>query len=72
MTEDNIIVAEYLDVLVRRQSEVEDLLSEETGDHERNSESGSSIMNTLKLSFDQLVKQQSLAAFSHSFEAFLD
>lgn len=72
ITENNITVAEYLDVFATNRSEVEDLLSEEMGDHRRYSESGNSIMNTLKLSFDQIVKQKPLAADLLSFMAFLD
>lgn len=72
ITENNMTVAEYLDVFATNQSEVEDLLSEELGDHRRYSDSGSSIMNTLKLSFDQIVKQKPLAADLLSFMAFLD
>ena len=72
ITENNITVAEYLEVFATNQSEVEDLLSEEMGDHRRYSEFGSSIMNTLKLSFDQILKQKPLAADLLSFMAFLD
>ena len=72
ITENNITVSEYLEVLRTNQSEVEDLLSEEMGDHRRYSDSGSSILNTLKLSFDQIVKQKPLAADILSFMAFLD
>lgn len=72
ITENNITVAEYLDVFATNQSEVEDLLSEEMGDPRRYSEFGSSIMNTLKLSFDQILKQKPLAADLLSFMAFLD
>lgn len=42
------------------------------GEHRRYSESGNSIMNILKLSFDQIVKQKPLAADLLSFMAFLD
>lgn len=72
MTENNITASEYLEVLRTNQSEVEDLLSEEIGDRRRYSESGSSILNTLKLSFDQIAKQNPLAADILSFMAFLD
>ena len=72
ITENNITVSEYLDVLHANQAEIEDLLSEELGDHRRYSESASSILNTLKLSFDQIVKQKPLAADLLSFMAFLD
>lgn len=72
ITENNITVSEYLEVLRTNQSEVEDLLSEELGDHRRYHDSQSSIMNTLKLSFDQIVRQKPLAANILSFMAFLD
>ena len=70
ITENNITIAEYLDVFATNQSEVEDLLSEETGDHRRYPGFESSIMNTLKLSFDQIVKQKPLVANLLSFMAF--
>ena len=72
ISENNITVAEYLDVFATNQSEAEGLLSEEMGDHRRYSESGNSIMSTLKLSFDQITKQKPLAADLLSFMAFLD
>jgi len=72
ITENNFTASEYLQVLRTNQSEVEDLLSEELGDHRRYVDSPSSIMNTLKLSFDQIVKQKPLAADILSFMTYLD
>lgn len=72
ITENNITVAEYLQILHTNQAEVEDLLSEELGDQRRYSESASSILNTLKLSFDQIIAKKPLAADILSLMAFLD
>lgn len=72
ITENSMTIADYLEVLRKSQSEVEALLSEEMGDHRRSSDSESSIMNTLKLSFDQIAKQKPLAANILSFIAYLD
>ncbi|KAL8992228.1 MAG: hypothetical protein Q9169_007264 [Polycauliona sp. 2 TL-2023] len=72
ITENSITVSEYLEILSVNQAEVEDLLSEELGDHRRDSGSPSSILGTLKPSFDQIVKQKPLAAELLSFMAFLD
>lgn len=72
ITENNMTIADYLEVLRTSHSEAETLLSEEMGDHRRSSDSESSIMNTLKLSFDQITKQKPLAADILSFMAFLD
>lgn len=72
ITENSMTIADYLEVLRTSQSEVEALLSEEMGDHRRSPDSESSIMNTLKLSFDQITKQKPLAADILSFMAFLD
>lgn len=72
ITENNMTIVDYLELLRNSQSEVEALLSEEMGDHRRSSDSESSIMNTLKLSFDQIAKQKPLAADVLSFMAYLD
>ena len=72
ITENNITLSEYLKVLRINELEVEDLLCQELGDHRRYSDSSNSIMNTLKLSFDQIVEQKPLAADTLSFMAFLD
>ena len=72
ITENSIKVSEYLEILKVNQAEVEDLLSEELGDHRRDAGSPSSILGTLKPSFDQIAKQKPLAAELLSFMAFLD
>ena len=72
VTENNIEVSEYIDILRVNQAEVEDLLSEELGDHRRYLEAPSSVLGSLKPSFDQIVKQNPLAADLLSFMAFLD
>ncbi|KAG8530287.1 uncharacterized protein KY384_004789 [Bacidia gigantensis] len=72
VTENNIEVSEYIDILRVNQAEVEDLLCEDLGDHRRYSEAPSSVLETLKPSFDQIVKQKPLAAELLSFIAFLD
>ncbi|KAL8735172.1 MAG: hypothetical protein Q9166_001048 [cf. Caloplaca sp. 2 TL-2023] len=72
ITENNIGVSEYMEILRANHAEVEDLLSEELGDHRRYPESSSSILESLKPSFDQIVRQKPLAADLLSFMAFLD
>ncbi|KAL8816805.1 MAG: hypothetical protein Q9223_004247 [Gallowayella weberi] len=72
ITENNIKVSEYMEILRENHAEVEDLLSEELGDHRRYPESPSSILESLKPSFDQINKQKPLAAELLSFMAFVD
>lgn len=72
ITENNIKVSEYMEILRANHAEVEDLLSEELGDHRRYPESPSSILESLKPSFDQIVRQKPLAADLLSFMAFVD
>ncbi|KAL8801104.1 MAG: hypothetical protein Q9182_004697 [Xanthomendoza sp. 2 TL-2023] len=72
ITENNIKVSEYMEILRENHAEVEDLLSEELGDHRRYPESPSSILESLKPSFDQISKQKPLAAELLSFMAFID
>ena len=72
ITENSITVSEYLEILSVNQAEVENLLSEELGDHRRDARSPSSVLGTLKPSFDQIAKRKPLAADLLSFMAFLD
>lgn len=72
MIENSIAPSEYLDIFRAGQSEAEELLNEEMIDQRRDVESASSVLNTLKLSFDQIAKRKPLAAEMLSLMAFLD
>lgn len=72
ITERNSAASEHLQVLPKDQSEVGQLLSEESGDHRRYLDSQSSIMNTCRLPFDQMVIQKPLIAGIWYSIAFLD
>ena len=72
ITENSMDLGQYLEAFKSDVSQVQDLLSEDLGDHRRYSDSESSIFSTWKLSFDQISKQQPRAAEILSLMAVLD
>lgn len=72
ITENSMDLGQYLEAFRSDVSLVQDLLSEDLGDHRRYSDSESSILSTWKLSFDQISKQQPRAAEILSLMAVLD
>ena len=72
ISQNNLTLAEYLDLFHTDDSEVQDLLDEDLGDLRRDSESQNSVIRTWKLSFDLISKQNLLAAEMLSFMAVLD
>ncbi len=75
ITENSMDVREYLQAFKSDVSEVQDLLSQDLGDHRRDvgdEQRENSILSTWKLSFDQITLQQPRAAHILSFMAVLD
>ena len=72
ITENSMEVSQYLEAFRSDVSQVQDLLSEDLGDHRRYADSESSVFSTWKLSFDQITKQQPRAADILSLMAVLD
>jgi tetratricopeptide (TPR) repeat protein len=72
INENDITVTEYLTEIKRNDAQVQEILSMDHGDHRRYSESGSSVLSTWKLSFEQISKQQPLAAEILSLMAVMD
>jgi tetratricopeptide (TPR) repeat protein len=72
ISENDITVAEYLAEIKRDNSQVQEILNMDLGDNRRHSESGSSIISTWKLSFNQINEQQPLAAEILSLMAVMD
>ncbi|KAL2042376.1 hypothetical protein N7G274_004866 [Stereocaulon virgatum] len=72
MFEDPFSVSEYLEIFRTNESEIEEIISEDLGDHRRYSDTPSLILNTLTLTLDQVVKQKPLAANLLSSMAYLD
>lgn len=72
ITENSMDLGQYLEAFKSDVSLVQDLLSEDLGDHRRYHDSESSILSTWKLSFDQISKQQPRAAEILSLMAVLD
>ena len=62
ISENDINSAEYLTALKNNSHQVQEMLDQDLGDHCCYTESGSSILNTWKLSFNQILEQQPLAA----------
>ena len=72
ISENEISLAEYLDILHTGDSDVQDLLDEDLGDLRRDSESQNSVIRTWKISFDLISKQNPRAAEMLSLMAVLD
>ena len=72
ITENSMDLGQYLEAFKSDVSQIQDLLSEDLGDHRRYSDSESSILRTWKLSFDQISKQQPRAVEILSLMAVLD
>jgi tetratricopeptide (TPR) repeat protein len=72
ISENDITIAEYLTEIKKDNIQVQKMLSMDLGDHRRYSESGSSIISTWKLSFDQINEQEPLAAEILSLMAVMD
>ena len=72
MFENSFSISEYLEIFHTNESEIEEIISEDLGDHRRYSDTPSSILNTLTLSLDQIVEQKPLATDLLSFMAYLD
>ncbi|KAL9630491.1 MAG: hypothetical protein Q9164_006387 [Protoblastenia rupestris] len=70
--ENKITLAYYLRLFNTDDSDIQDLLSEDSGDLRRDSDSQHSVIRTWKLSFDLISKQKPLAAKMLSFMAVLD
>lgn len=60
--QNSMTIAEYLEILNANDSDLQDLLQEDSGDLRRDSESQNSVFRTWKLSFDLIVKQKPRAA----------
>ena len=72
ISENNLNLAEYLELLHANDSEVQYLLDKDLGDLRRDSESQNSVIRTWKLSFDLISKQNPRAAEMLSFMAVID
>lgn len=60
--QNNRTIVEYLEILNAKDSDLQDLLQEDSGDLRRDSESQNSVFRTWKLSFDLIEKQKPRAA----------
>lgn len=60
--QNNSTIAEYLEILNAKDSDLQDLLQEDSGDLRRDSESQNSVFRTWKLSFDFIGRQKPRAA----------
>lgn len=72
ITENNITVADYLQVLQASDADVKDLLSEELEDPRRDMHTQNAVFRTWKLSFNQITRQKPRAADTLSLMAVLD
>lgn len=72
LVENQISIADYLDVLQKDDSEMKDFLGIDIYDPARDSDLSNSILQTWKVSFDQIKKQNPLAAEILSLMAVLD
>ena len=72
ISENEISLADYLEILRTGDSDLQDLLDEDLGDLRRDSESQNSVIRTWKISFDLISKQSPRAAEMLSLMAVLD
>ena len=72
ISDNNITIKEYLDILHENKLGVADLLFEDLQDPRRDLDAPSSVMQTWKISFDQIRKQEPRAADVLSLMAVLD
>ena len=72
ISENEISLAVYLEILRTGDSDLQDLLDEDLGDLRRDSESQNSVVRTWKISFDLISKQSPRAAEMLSLMAVLD
>jgi tetratricopeptide (TPR) repeat protein len=72
INENNITASEYLDALRASDRDIKDLLSEELEDSRRDTDLPNSVIQTWKLSFDQIRKQNPRAAEILSLMSVLD
>lgn len=72
ISENSISVAEYVSMLQQDDSELATLLDQNIPDLRRDPEASSSVLQTWKLSFDQIQRQQKRAAEMLSLMAFFD
>ena len=72
ISENEISLADYLEILRTGDSDLQDLLDEDLGDLRRDSESQNSVIRTWKISFDLISKQNPRAAEMLSLMAVLD
>ena len=72
LVENQISIADYLDILQKDDSEMKDFLAIDIYDPARDSDLSNSILQTWKVSFDQIKKQKPLAAEILSLMAVLD
>ena len=72
LVENQISIADYLDMLQKDDSEMKDFLAIDIYDPARDSDLSNSILQTWKVSFDQIKKQKPLAAEILSLMAVLD
>ncbi|KAM0800739.1 hypothetical protein BDR22DRAFT_932188 [Usnea florida] len=72
ISENDISLANYLEILRTGDSDLQDLLDQDLGDLRRDSESRNSVIRTWKVSFDLISKQNPRAAEMLSLMAVLD
>ena len=72
ISENDITSTAYLTAIRDNSNQVQVMFNQDLGDHRRYSESGCSILSTWKLSFNQILEQQPLAAKILSLMAILD
>ena len=72
ISENEISLVDYLEILRTGDSDLQDLLDEDLGDLRRDSESQNSVIRTWKISFDLISKQNPRAAEMLSLMAVLD
>ncbi|KAL8831007.1 MAG: hypothetical protein Q9191_001103 [Dirinaria sp. TL-2023a] len=72
ISENNLALADYLEMLHTDDSDLQDLLDEDLGDLRRDSESQNSVIRTWKLSYELISKQKPRAAEMLLFMAVLD
>ena len=72
ISENNLALSEYLEILCNDDSDLQDLLSEDLGDLRRDPRSQNSVIKTWKISYDSISKQKPRAAEMLSLMAVLD
>ncbi len=72
ISENNLVLMQYLELLRTDDSDLQDLLDEDLGDLRRDPEKQNSVIRTWKLSFDLISKQKPRAAEMLSLIAVLD